>query len=178
MGHGQIGIRPPSYGEISANASAVWADRSNIPWHCESCVISVRMVSARFFLLRLTMWILLFCSTRPKTNREYDKHTRTFLTAFRLYSTLTDHYNQPAPSSSRYTRLVFHSNMSPGTMQAENGHSLWIIILCTPKNVLMIILLSCLFINSIRTYFLFQVYPGKGIQVSKIVWHVSSVGKV
>lgn len=95
----------------------------------QTCRSPLHMVSACSFSPSLKFFhpVLLVSSPTQSTINTLVP----FFTAFRLYSTLTEHYNQSAPSNSRYNQLVFHSNTSPGTMQAKNGNTLF----CAPLKI-------------------------------------------
>lgn len=84
------------------------------------CCFIRRGFKKGFYLLRLQMLIVSFCSTSiPVPYRLYDKHTH----AVWHDMTFPELYNRPVSFSSRCTWSVFHTNQSTDQSEEQQFHS-------------------------------------------------------
>lgn len=102
---------------FSATACVVQTGRSDIPWHCKSCLVEnagaqVQHGLASFSLSALNVNFCFHSALLVSSPWESMMNSLVLFHLKWLYLTFARYYNRPAWSSSGYTWSVFHSNSS------------------------------------------------------------------
>lgn len=124
--------------EIGSDEQTGWTApdiTSHMPLKMQVAATYVQPLIRARFLLLLKMRIISFGSAPLQP---YTTYPLMRLHTTRLHRTLAERYNQPAVSSSCYTRSLFHSNPSPDQWERRTPKSTRVIF-CTQ----IMILTSC-----------------------------------